>query len=132
MGDFNARTKTLPDYFTLDDSVNLNKTRCLTLFQTPAHIFHIMNEKGISLDRRSSDIKVNNSGHQLLEMCKLNNMYIVNGRIGKDKSQDETACKEISVIGYTVTSLELLGQLVDFVVDASTQCCLMYISLYLQ
>ena len=45
----------------------------------------ILEDLGIPFDRVSRDNKTNNSGYWLTDLCKNNNIFIVNGRFGKDK-----------------------------------------------
>jgi hypothetical protein len=45
-----------------------------------------LNELNIDKNRKNQDIVKSRSGNNLLDICKANNLFIVNGRIGDDKS----------------------------------------------
>ena len=55
----------------------------------------------IPLDRKSLCTgKPNTYGHCLLDFCRKNNIYIVNGRVGKDGLVGERTCKDTSLVDY--------------------------------
>ena len=45
---------------------------------------NILEKLNIPLERVSQDAKNNNTGYWLVDTCKSNNLFIVNGRFGKD------------------------------------------------
>ena len=54
---------------------------------------------GASLYRNSNCTgKPNTYGHMLLDFCRKNNIYIVNGRVGKDKLIGECTCQDVSMM----------------------------------
>ena len=59
-----------------------------------------------ALHRRNSDTGVNNYGYRMVEFCKDNNLYILNGRSNEDSSK--TMCKNVSTIDYFLSSPNLL------------------------
>ena len=78
-GDINARTAKLSDYIRADDFLSDvfdfdNETRS---FFDKVNIFKQYN---IPTERESRDNKTNNTGNWLIETCKNNNLFIVNGR----------------------------------------------------
>lgn len=86
MGDFNARVGHLNDFFISDDFLaHLNG--CTDIFQPDiverALVFESYN---IPLKRIVQDTIVNNYGYKLIEFCKKNEVYIVNGQFGSDKN----------------------------------------------
>ena len=115
VGDFNARTKNLPDYYTQDDINTLTDIVDFDFNISPS--VQSLYDSGINIDRCNSDTKVNNSGHRLLELCKLNEIIIVNGRLGSDKFKGDFTCKGVSVIDYVLVSVDLLKCITDFEVD---------------
>ena len=49
--------------------------------------YRVLLDNNISLKRYTQcECRTNNFGRKLLEMCKSNNLYIANSRIGKDKN----------------------------------------------
>jgi hypothetical protein len=40
----------------------------------------------VPLDRKSQDRKINSHGLRLIDICRNNNMFILNGRIGNDQN----------------------------------------------
>ena len=53
-----------------------------------------------SLNRTNSDKSINNYGYKLIDFCKLNSMYIINGRPEGDNSPGACKCKKVSCINY--------------------------------
>ena len=54
------------------------------------------------MKRNSSDSKINSIGLKLLEICKRNNLFIANGRIGEDRQIGKCTFRETSVIDYAL------------------------------
>ena len=66
----------------------------------------LLKKMGNTLERVTSDKKVNNHGHILLNLCKASNMFILNGRVGSDKGLVQFTFRQTSVIDYALTSVE--------------------------
>ena len=60
------------------------------------------------------DKKKNNNGFKLIDICKNNNLTILNGRFGKDKNIGNATFRGISVIDYVISSGGGLKLLDDF------------------
>jgi hypothetical protein len=58
--------------------------------------------------------KSNTYGHILLDFCRKNNIYIVNGRVGKDKLIGECTCQDVSMIEYFLSSSKLFLSITEF------------------
>ena len=102
-GDFNAKTKNLPDYLILNEHDDFHK------------LDGIFNEKIIKTQRCSQDEHDADSfGHKLLNLCKTLNIQIINGRLGKDANQGKYTTRNLSVIDYTLTTPDLFDDLKDF------------------
>ena len=73
----------------------------------------------IPKDRKSMDKHTNNIGYKfnLIDICKNNNMFLCNGRIGNDKHHGKLTFKKVSVIDYTIASVEALPYLQKFEVQ---------------
>lgn len=67
--------------------------------------------------RYNRDKSTNNNGYSMIEMCKSLDMYIVNGRIGKDREIGCLTFNETSTIDYAVVSPELFPKVNNFEVD---------------
>jgi hypothetical protein len=73
---------------------------------------------GASLSRNSNCTgRPNTYGHMLLDFCGKNNMYIVNGRVGKDKLIGECTCQYVSIIDYFLSSSKLFFHILDFEIN---------------
>ncbi len=114
IGDLNSRTRTLPDYILLDNHVTdqLDLPEDLTI-----HMNDATNIKncGISLERFNKDNSPPNShGYKFIELCKINNLYIANGRVGKDKGHGKITCKGTSTVDYVVACADVITLISDF------------------
>ena len=68
----------------------------------------------LNLKRLSKDKKKNNSGFRLIDMCKNNNLTILNGRYGHDKQIGAMTFRDTSVIDYALASSDTFEILLDF------------------
>ena len=68
----------------------------------------------MNLRRISHDTVCNNEGNALLEICKSNNLCILNGRCGKDKNLGSFTFKHTSVIDYSITTVDTFKFIDDF------------------
>jgi hypothetical protein len=82
LGDFNARTATDTDF------VDLIKNRHVDDYITDFvdNFTNVLNDLKMPLNRISMDKSKNKFGNLLLNFCKGNSMFIVNGRVGNDKN----------------------------------------------
>ena len=112
-GDMNARTATLCDFITADSFIAyLFEFDQETLqFYNQAEQLHTLN---INKNRVSKDKHTNNNGYKLIEICINNNLFILNGRFGKDKAEGNLTFRNQSLIDYTICSFDCLRLLVDF------------------
>ena len=111
IGDFNARVADqtgitnvdsfLSKHFEFDDSL-LEHFEMSDVFDKNNHI---------SRQRRSRNSVLNHEGKVLLDVCKANNLIILNGRCGSDKSSGELTFRNISVIDYSITTPNLIRKL---------------------
>ena len=53
----------------------------------------MLEELGIPLRRANDDKVINQYVRKLLNVCKYNNVFILNGRIGEDKDIGKFTCK---------------------------------------
>jgi hypothetical protein len=68
---------------------------------------------GIPRRRTSKDKGKNRYGNFLLDFCKGNNVFIMNGRLGKDQIGNLT-CRNASVVDFCLSNVHFLERLVDF------------------
>ena len=93
VGDMNSRTSIVKDFIVPDeqliDILDIDDENIYDLFG----YFHLSN-KNIPLARCSRDNSfINKYGTKLIDFCKRCNMFIANGRIGKDRGIGRTTCK---------------------------------------
>ena len=116
LGDFNAKTGKLPDFVETDETL-------LNIFDLEEDIdlitymydYENLVKLGVPLYRNSAcTCRPNTYGHQLLDICRKNNIYIVNGRKGNDKLIGECTCHNTSVVDYFISSSKLFSYIVEF------------------
>ncbi|MCG7877394.1 MAG: endonuclease/exonuclease/phosphatase family protein, partial [Candidatus Thiodiazotropha endolucinida] len=113
MGDFNARTGTVPDISDADDFLMDH----FDLQFTPHDLINISSlllQLNMSVQRSSKDAVLTNEGKNLLDMCKSSNLCILNGRCGEDKDIRNFTFRNTSVIDYNIVSAEMLTYVENF------------------
>jgi hypothetical protein len=112
-GDANGHTSNLPDYIELDDFLSNFLDLDADTISSFNHINKLV-DLNILRDRASQCSKVNNTGLKLLEICKNNNLFIMNGRIGNDKSRGMLTFRDKSIIDYSISSVNCLQHTSNF------------------
>ena len=84
-GDFNSRTGIKNDYVNCDKFISQLQGN-EELYSENLDILDYFDECGIPLQRNNADENSNYYGPQLLEMCKYNNLFILNDRLGTDNT----------------------------------------------
>ena len=117
-GDYNSRTNNLPDFIHIDpyisfhfdaDELDLDYQKELSFFdQCNSHV---------SIQRTCKDRNTNNYGYKMLDFCKCNNLFILNGRTASDKNIGSYTCKDSSTVDYFICSANILPLIIDFYVD---------------
>ena len=82
-------------------------------------------EKEDIFHRKNKDKHMNRNGKKLIDFCKMSDMKILNGRIGKDKSLGNFTCyttRGSSTIDYVIASTELFPKFSDFYIDILDSC----------
>ena len=112
-GDTNARTGNLKDFVDPD-----------TFFQDYFDFSDVSDEffnkhielenLSIPLDRCNSDYKTNTHGFRLIDICRNNNIFILNGRLFKDKNRGNFTFRDLSVIDYVISSTDCLKHVINF------------------
>ena len=106
-GDFNARVSSEPDYVINDVAKYL-----------PLPDEYIEDDFDFSI-RSTADFTVNVRGRELLELCQMCNLRILNGRVGSDKRFPQKTCflyNGSSTVDLMLGSPSLFKYFVDFVV----------------
>ena len=79
--------------------------------------FKVLDELNIPLNRASNDTKTNALGFSLLDICKKNDLFILNGRYGKEKHIGQFTFRKTSVTDYVLSSVDCFRLLKDFSVN---------------
>lgn len=85
--------------------------------------------QNIPLLHKWADMATNAYGAQLLDFCKSNSLFILNGRIGTDKISPKLTCKN-SIVDYVLTTSHNFRTILDFDIMAfnglfsDAHCCL--------
>ena len=113
-GDLNSRTGSLED-FILEDLNNdpLNDLADIT----PMSSAYILEDQGIPLRRYNCDAGVNNNGRRIIELCRVHDLSIMNGRVGADRGVGAFTCADASVIDYVIASPQLFKHVQKFEID---------------
>ena len=61
----------------------------------------------VPLDRNTVDTMTNAYGYQLLDFCRSNDIFIVNGRFGLDSITPKLMCKDASTVDYFLTTASI-------------------------
>lgn len=99
LGDFDAHTSNDHDFTYVDDSI-LQSFDIGYVTEDNLGICPLAQLK-FSKERHNSDLShTNNYGKRLLELCKACDLYIGNGRLGRDKLLGCKTCKGVTVVDY--------------------------------
>ena len=115
-GDFNSRTGQSADYTITDDFIS-NIQDDSILSNENMNILYKVQQCKLPLERRSADPTTNTYGLQMLEFCKSNDLFILNGRLGQDRDQPKTTCKDRSTIDYFIASAYVLEYISNLVIN---------------
>lgn len=112
-GDINSRSSNLADYVQLDYHI-CNSNGLRDLFEENIKILKFFETYKIPLNRTTADYNINAYGSSLLEFCKNNNFFILNGRIGSDYADPKLTCKERSTVDYFLSTANVFEYLKNF------------------
>lgn len=116
LGDFNARTGTDLDFVKIDQNEHL----AYDISEFIEDFTGRLDALNFSVKRVNMDKTKNRYGNFLLNFCKGNCFFILNGRVGNDKNIGKLTCRNASVVDYCICSPELLFSIYDFdVLDTS-------------
>ena len=112
-GDFNAKTERKEEFLDVDNFFErfFEFDDTLTQFY---NVSDMLTQYKMDKTRTSKDRNINNEGRVLLEICRSNNLFILNGRCGRDKGNGEYTFKQCSVIDYSIVSAQALNFVSNF------------------
>jgi hypothetical protein len=67
-----------------------------------------LDELEIPRKRKSMDKVKHGYGNKLLELCRGNSLYLLNGRVGEDQHKGRLICKNSSTVDYYLCTVYLL------------------------
>ena len=126
IGDFNARTGNL------EDTICMDKTELeLMGMDSECNDYNTLHDLGILIKRANRDTFINENGKKLIDLCKITELSILNGRFGVNTG-DFTCYTGMgnSAIDYLVVSKEIIPFLSDFNIEpfertlSDTHCAL--------
>ena len=82
------------------DENNLND-----MLKESTELFNVLEKCSVPLERKNADYVTNVYGRNLLELCKNNNLFILNGRIGQDRLCPKVTCKDRSTVDYILSTV---------------------------
>ena len=106
VGGFNSRTARLLDLYEVEESNEF-------IYTNEFYDVYILDDLDIPWLRNNPDNIVNNYGRKLISFCKNNNMFVLNGIVGKDQSGKPTS-KNNSIVDNAISSAHLLWKVEDF------------------
>ena len=113
VGDANCRVGSMRDFVMSDP--HLNDTFNIDFdLQASLDKYKILENLSITLQRKSQDSKLNTNGYKLLDICKNNNLFILNGRLSADSDVGRFTFREKSVIDYVIASAECFEKISHF------------------
>ena len=115
-GDLNARCGTLQDYTRIDDFIT-DYYDLQILQDEESEIFRNFELHNIPLNRNTVDDSTNNYGHQLIDLCKNNNIFLWNGRVCSDYDYPKLTCKNASTVDYVLSTAFVFENVIDFKIE---------------
>ena len=118
LGDINCKTGTEDDFIDIQPAEQF----VAVPDDDDIHISDVIVNNCVNKHHMSKDKIVNENGKQLLNMCKTDNLFIVNGRIGSDLKCDFTChtARGQSVVDYFIVDGLLLRNISVFSVNKLT------------
>jgi len=111
-GDFNSRCGNLVDY-TCNEEFITDLFHLDEISETNARISELFENNKIPIERKVVDKNINNYGREFINMCKNNDLFILNGRINPDYYEPKLTCRNASVVDYFLSTAELFESIVS-------------------
>jgi hypothetical protein len=115
-GDFNSRSGNLTDYERVDTLIS-DMFDLQVIENEEANIITNFELYNVPINRKWVDQTINYYGTQLIDLCKNNDIYILNGRAGSDKDNPRLTCKNSSTVDYFLATSYVFQNIVDFHVE---------------
>ena len=64
------------------------------------NLYLFLTDSNLTLNRKNMDKGNNNSGKLLINLCKRQNLFIMNARVGSDINIGELTCRNASAVDY--------------------------------
>lgn len=113
LGDFNSRTSNLEDIVQADEYLN-DFYGNYELTNESLQILHSFERYNISVTRENADSTVNAYGYKIIDFCKSNDIYILNGRTG---STSKFTCKDCSTTDYVLMTPKCFELMKSLAID---------------
>ena len=117
-GDYNARTSMIRDYIS-PDKLTMPDVDIFDFESDTDESLKILESLNIQLHRESKDAKSNTLGITLLDICRHNNLFMLNGRYGNDKNVGQLTFRDKSVIDYVLSTAYCFNFIEDFSIVAT-------------
>ena len=115
-GNLNARCGSLDDITYVDETIfDVIDIDSNIVFEYD--LTNVLKRLNFSIKRSSMGHTVNKVGRDIIDFCKRNDSVILNGRAFSDKNIGNFTCQEISVVDYTIASIQCLKLFMSFKVD---------------
>jgi len=113
VGDTNGRTGRLKDFTQTDNYLN-EYLQIDAEAQAYLNKHALLENLPIPLERCSQDQRTNTHGIRLIELCRNNNLFILNGRLFKDRHLGSFTFRDKSTIDYVIASAECFEFITEF------------------
>lgn len=115
-GDWNSRTSTLDDY-TYVDQFMTDLFGNFASTSENSEILDCLYRNNVPIRRQNPDKTTNAYGHKMLELCKNNNFFILNGRLENDTFNLKFTCKDRSCNDYFVSTAYVFDIIHSFSIE---------------
>ena len=78
------------------------------------HKYKTLEDLSFNFERKSQDKKMNTNGFKLIELCKNNNLFSLNGRSSKDKDEGKFTFRDKSILDYVISTSDCFNILSHF------------------
>ena len=116
-GDFNARTAELKDFSVFTENDFPSGGEYLL-----ENYISFLTDSNLPLNRKNIDKGKNNFGKLLINLCKGQNLFIMNGRVGNDSNIGELTCRNASAVDYFICSPNFIKCIDDLTVLDFSKC----------
>lgn len=112
-GNFNSRTAKIADYVECDEFI-FEICGNEDLHREKDELFQLFKVSNTPVNRENIDHTTNAYGYQLIDFCRNNNMFILNGRLNHDTPK--LTCKNSSMVDYMISTAHNFGILLSLTV----------------